>query len=147
MLQENIVIGKIVKIDGLNITVEITREQDIRKILLQWNIKDYLVSIHKYVFAFLPNNRKIIARITKVFDKELFKADNIYDKEHPKYLIEANLTAIYDDFTKKLDTGINTFPIIGTDVFVLDNIIYKQLLTVTSDYKLEIGQSFFVKSS
>ena len=146
MLQENIIIGKVVKIDGLNITVEITREQDIRKILLQWNIKDYLVSIHKYVFAFLPNNRKIIARITKVFDKELFKLDNIYDKEHPKYLIEANLTAIYDDFTKKLDTGINTFPIIGTDVFVLDNIIYKQLLTVTSDYKLEIGQSFIDES-
>lgn len=142
MLQENIVIGKVVKIDGLNITIEITREQDIRKILLQWNIKDYLVSIHKYVFAFLPNNRKIIARITKVFDKELFKADNIYDKEHPKYLVEANLTAIYDDFTKKLDTGINTFPIIGTDVFVLDNNIYRQLLTVTSEYKLEIGQSF-----
>jgi len=146
MLQENIVIGKIVKIDGLALTIEITREQDIRKILLQWNIKDYLVSIHKYVFAFLPNNRKIIARITKVFDKELFKADNIYDKEHPKYLIEANLTAIYDDFTKKLDTGINTFPIIGTDVFVLDNIIYKQLLTVTSDYKLEVGESFIDES-
>ncbi len=46
MLQENILIGKVVKIDGLNITVEITREQDIRKILLQWNIKDYVVSIH-----------------------------------------------------------------------------------------------------
>ena len=146
MLQENIVIGKIVKIDGLNITVEITRDQDIRKILLQWNIKDYLASIHKYVFAFLPNNRKIIARITKVFDRELFKTDSIYDKERPKYLIEANLTAIYDDFTKKLDTGINTFPIIGTDVFVLDNSIYKQLLTVSSDYKLEIGDSFIDES-
>jgi uncharacterized protein len=146
MLQENIGIGKIVKIDGLNITIEIAREQDIRKILLQWNIKDYLVSIHKYVFAFLPNNRKIIARITKVFDKDLFKTDNIYDKEHPKYLIEANLTAIYDDFTEKLDTGINTFPIIGTEVFVLDNKVYKQLLTVTSDFKLEIGQSFVDES-
>lgn len=146
MLQENIGIGKIVKIDGLNITIEIAREQDIRKILLQWNIKDYLVSIHKYVFAFLPNNRKIIARITKVFDKDLFKTDNIYDKEHPKYLIEANLTAIYDDFTEKLDTGINTFPIIGTEAFVLDNKVYKQLLTVTSDYKLEIGQSFVDES-
>jgi hypothetical protein len=146
MLQENITIGKIVKIEGLNITVEITREQDIRKILLQWNITDYLVSIHKYIFAFLPNNTKIIARITKIFDKELFKADNIYDKEHPKYLIEASLTAIYDDFTKKLDTGINTFPIIDTDVFVLDNIIYKQLLTVSSDYKLEIGKSFIDES-
>jgi DNA helicase HerA-like ATPase len=146
MLQENIGIGKIVKIDGLNITIEIAREQDIRKILLQWNIKDYLVSIHKYVFAFLPNNRKIIARITKVFDKDLFKTDNIYDKENPKYLIEANLTAIYDDFTEKLDTGINTFPIIGTEVFVLDNKVYKQLLTVTSDYKLEIGQSFVDES-
>lgn len=146
MLQENIVIGKVVKIDGLNITVEITREQDIRKISLQWNIKDYLISIHKYIFAFLPNNRKIIARITKVFDKEFFKSDNIYNKEHQKYIIEANLTAIYDDFTKKLDTGINTFPIIGTDVFVLDNIIYEQLLTVTSDYRLEIGQSFVDES-
>ncbi len=146
MLQENIIIGKVVKIDGLNLTIEITHEQDIRKILLQWNIKDYLVSIHKYVFAFLPNNRKIIARITKVFDKELFKTDSIYDKGHTKYLIEANLTAIYDDFTKKLDTGINTFPIIGTDVFVLDNNIYRQLLTVTSNYNLEIGQSFVDES-
>jgi hypothetical protein len=146
MLQENITIGKVVKIDGLNLTIEITREHDIRKILMQWNIKDYLVSIHKYVFAFLPTNRKIIARITKVFDKELFKPDNIYDKEHPKYLIEANLTAIYDDFTKKLDTGINTFPIIGTDVFALDNNIYQKLLTVTSNYKLEIGQSFVDES-
>jgi hypothetical protein len=142
MLQENIVIGKIVRIDGLSITIEITSEQDIRKILLQWNIKDYVVSIHKYIFAFLPNNRKIIARITKVYDKELFKAENIYNKETPKYLIEANLTAIYDDFTKKLDTGINTFPIIGADVFVLDNNIYSRLLTVSSDFKLEIGQSF-----
>ena len=146
MLQENIIIGKLVKIEGLNITIEITGEQDIRKILLQWNIKDYLISIHKYVFAFLPNNRKIIARITKVFDKDLFKTENIYEKEHPKYLIEANLTAIYDDFTKKLDTGINTFPIIGADVFVLDNNIYRQLLTVTSDYKLDIGQSFVDES-
>ena len=146
MLQENIIIGKIVKIDGLNITIEISREQDIRKILLQWNIKDYLVSIHKYVFAYLPNNRKIIARITKVYDKELFKTDNIYDKELPKYLIEATLTAIYDDFTKKLDTGINTFPIIGTDIFVLDNNIYRQLLTVSSDYKIDIGQSFIDES-
>ena len=52
MLQENIVIGKIVKIDGLNITVEITRDQDIRKILLQWNIKDYLASIHSMFLLF-----------------------------------------------------------------------------------------------
>src|SRR5690606_38166302 len=43
-------------------------------------------------------------------------------------------------------TGINTFPIIGTEVFVLDNKVYKQLLTVTSDYKLEIGQSFVDES-
>lgn len=146
MLQENINIGKVVKIEGLTITIEIGREQDIRKILLQWNIKDFLVSIHKYVFAYLPNNRKIIARVTKVFDKEYFKPDNIYDKQHTKYLIEANLTAIYDDFTKRLDTGINTFPIIGTDVFVLDNNIYRELLTVSSDYKIEVGRSFVDES-
>ncbi len=142
MLQENIVIGKIVEIDGLNIKVEIGHDQDIRKILLQWNIKNYLISIHKYVFAILPNNKKIIARVTKVFDKELFQSNDIYDKEHPKYLVEAVLTAIYDDFMGKLDTGINTFPIIGADVFVLDTQIYEHLLNVTSDYRLEIGQSF-----
>jgi uncharacterized protein len=142
MLQGDLVIGKLVKIDGLNIIIEIAREEDIRKIILQWNIKDYPVSVHKYVYGFLPNGKKIIARINKVFDKELFRADSIYVRENPKYLVEANLSAIYDDFTKKLDTGINTFPIIGTDIFVLNHNIYKQLLTVTSKFKLEIGESF-----
>ena len=146
MLQENIIIGKIVKIEGLNITIEVARDKDIRKILFQWESKDYLISIHKYVFSFLPSHKKIIARVTKVFDKDLFKADDIYEKASPKYLVEANLTAIYDDFTKRLDTGINTFPIIGTDVFVLDINIYRQLLDVTSEYKLEIGQSFVDES-
>src|SRR5215475_7159325 len=104
MIEENIVIGKLVKIEGLNITIEITSEYDIRKILLQWNFKDYLVSIHKYIFAYLPNHKRVIARVSKVFDKELFKTDNIYDKGQSKYLVEANLTAIYDDFRKKIDT-------------------------------------------
>jgi len=142
MLQGDLVIGKLVKIDGLNIIIEIAREEDIRKIILQWNVKDYPVSVHKYIYGFLPNGKKIIARINKVFDKDLFKSDSIYVRENPKYLVEANLSAIYDDFMQKLDTGINTFPIIGTDIFALNNNIYKQLLTVTSKYKLEIGESF-----
>jgi hypothetical protein len=146
MLQENIAIGKIVKIDGICITIEISTEYDIRKILLQWNSKDYLVSIHKYVFAVLPNGRKIISRISKVQDKDIFLQDNLYNKGQSRYIVEATLTAIYDDFTKKLDTGINTFPIIGTEVFALDNNIYKKLLTVTSKFKLEIGQSFVDES-
>jgi hypothetical protein len=146
MINQQFKIGRIVKIEGLNILFEIVRDEEISKIILSWNIKDFVVSIHKYVFAYLPNNKRIVARISEIYDRDLFKKEDIYVKASTKYLAEAKLTAIYDDFTQKLENGINTFPIIGTDVFALPNEIYRKFVSVNSNYYLEIGSSFLDSS-
>jgi hypothetical protein len=141
MVEKDFKIGRIVKISGLEILFEIS-EADINKISIQWNIKDYLISIHKYIFSYLPNNKKIIARVTKIWDKEMFGDQSIYSKSDSKYLAEAHLIAIYDDYSSKLEYGINTFPIIGKDVFALTSAFYQKFLKSNSKYNIEIGNSF-----
>ncbi len=141
MVEKDCKIGRIVKISGLEILFEIN-DLDISKISIQWNFKDYLISIQKYVFSYLPNNKKIIARVTKIWDKETFGETNIYSKNNSKYLAEAHLVAIYDDYNSKLEYGINTFPIIGKDIFALPSSIYQKFLKSNSLYNIEIGNSF-----
>lgn len=135
-------IGRIVKIDGIVISIEISPDEQLQNVSFSWDTKDYLVSIHRYIYCFLPDKRRIISRITTIFDKDLFSDRSLFDKKSYKYIVEANLTAIFDDFTGKIDTGINTFPIIGSDIYSLPNDIYLKMLVNTSPYKLGVGESF-----
>ena len=116
---------------------------DICKISVSESLKDYLVSVQKYVFTYLPNNKKIIARISKIWNKDAFSDQNLYSKNDQKYLVEAHLIAIYDDYNGKLEYGINTFPIIGKDIFSLTSSAYNHFLKSNSVYNIEIGSSFF----
>ncbi|MBA4320770.1 MAG: ATP-binding protein [Flavobacterium sp.] len=135
-------LGRIVKIDGITLNIEISPEEQLQNITIGWDFKDYLVSIHRYIYCFLPCKRKIISRIKAVYDKDLFTEKTLFDKRISKYILEADLIAIYDDFSKSIDTGINSFPIIGAEVFPLPNQIYAQMQKKTSRYRLEIGESF-----
>jgi len=38
-------IGRIIKIEGLSILFEIVQDEELSKIILSWNIKDFVVSI------------------------------------------------------------------------------------------------------
>jgi hypothetical protein len=98
------------------------------------------------VFAYLPNRKRIVARISEVYDKDLFKREGVYLKTNSKYIAEAKLTAIYDDFSQELENGINTFPIIGSDVFALPHDIYRRFLSLNSRHSIEIGTSFLDSS-
>ena len=135
-------IGKIVKIDGITLSIEISPDKQLQNVSFGWYQKDYLISIHKYVYCYLPCKRKIISRIKTIYDRDLFTPNGIFDKKVSKYIVEANLTAIYDDFSGKIDTGINTFPIIGAEIFALPTEIYNKMLNSSSKYKLTIGESF-----
>ncbi len=146
MAQEQFKIGRIVRIEGLNILFEVIQEEELSKIVLCWNIKDFVVSIHKYVFSYLPNNKRIVARITQIYDKDVFRKEGVYIKTSSKYLVEAKLTAIFDDFSQELENGVNTFPIIGSDVFALPNEIYQKFLSISSRHVIEVGSSFLDSS-
>lgn len=146
MTHQHFKIGRIIKIEGLSILFEVVRDEELSKIILSWNIKDFVVSVHKYVFAYLPNHKRIIARISNIYDKDLFKKEGVYLKTNSRYIAEAKLTAIYDDFSSELENGVNTFPIIGTDIFALPNDVYRKFLSLNSKHSIEIGTSFLDSS-
>jgi len=136
-------IGKIVKIEGLTILVEVTEKNIADKVLIKMGISDYVVSINRFIYATLPSGKKVIARITTIIDRSLFYEQNIfYDKNNDKILIEADLVGIYDDITRRFDYGINTFPIIGSEIFALNNDIYENMFCNSANYLLEVGKSY-----
>lgn len=136
-------IGKIVKVDGLSILVEVTEKNIADKVHIRMGVSSFPVSINKFIYANLPSGKRIIARISKVIDKKLFEEVNIYQKSNDEMiLIEADLNGIYDDFTRKFDDGINSFPIIGSEVFALDSFLYENMFQGNSEYLLSVGKSY-----
>lgn len=135
-------IGKIIRIDGINIIIEITERDIASKLSIKSGTVDFAVSINKLVFSNLPNNKKIVGKITKIYDKSIFEKDTIFSNSLEKFLIEIELVGIYDEFIERFDSGINTFPIIGSDVFSVNNNIKNAVININTKYKLEIGKRY-----
>lgn len=142
MIDEELKIGRIAKVDGLKIFVEVPKDLELSQISLHWNYKDFPASIHRYVYSYLPNRSLVVCRITKVFERGTSQGEDLFHGKDGQYYFEALLTAIYDPSTKQLDSGINSFPIIGSEVYALENSLYQSFLSVSSDYSLRIGTSF-----
>lgn len=140
-MKNKVYIGKIVSIEGLKVIIEITEENIANKLISNEGNNEFVVSIEKLVYSTLPNGKKGIARINKIFDKNTFSEKSIYKKKEEKYLIEAELIGVYDDFIKSFKYGINDFPIIGSSVYSVDRYIYKSFYNLDSTNKLKIGKS------
>lgn len=134
-------IGKILRIEGLDLLIQIT--EDVSDRLLIYNdCSDFLVSINRLIYSKLPSGKIVIAKIVKIVEKSLFVKEDLFKVSEDKYLIGAKLIGIYDSFLKKFDSGINTFPIIGSEVYAVNNDIYNTVLEIDSKYKLEIAESY-----
>lgn len=134
-------IGKILRIEGLDLLIQIT--EDVSDRLLIYNdCSDFLVSINRLIYSKLPSGKIVIAKIVKIVEKSLFVKEDLFKVSEDKYLIEAKLIGIYDSFLKKFDSGINTFPIIGSEVYAVNNDIYNTVLEIDSKYKIEIAESY-----
>lgn len=137
----DIKIGRILRIEGLDILIQIT--EDVSDRLLIYNdCSDFIVSINRLIYSKLPSGKIIIAKIAKIFEKSLFAKEDLFKVAEDKYLLEAKLIGIYDNFLKKFDSGINTFPIIGSEVYAVNGDIYNVVLEIDSKYKLEIAESY-----
>lgn len=142
MYDSDVKIGKIIKIEGLTIHIEIMEKDIANKLVLKYGINDYVVSINKMIYSILPNGKKIIARITKIFDKNTLNQEDIFIQQPDSFVLEATFVGIYDDFLQSFDSGINTFPIIGSEVFSINRVMYQSVVRVNSNYQLQIGKSY-----
>ena len=142
MNQYNRPIGRIMKIEGISVRIELTENEYANKLTVFMGNNDYIISINKLIYSELPNGKKIIARIKEITDRNIFEKENIFATPFNKILVDADLIGIYDDFLKKFDTGINHFPIIGSEVFPIEEQIYQAVLRIDSDWRLEVGTSF-----
>lgn len=142
MNNQEVKIGKIIKIEGLVIQIEVQEKNIANKLTVKNGVNDFLVSINKLVYCSLPNGKNIIARINKIFDKNVFATDTIYIQNKEAYIIEAMFIGIYDNYLKIFDTGINTFPIIGSEIYSVNNEIYSLITDVKSNYRIQIGTSY-----
>ncbi|MBI5640806.1 MAG: ATP-binding protein [Nitrospirae bacterium] len=134
-------IGKILRIEGLSLLIQITEDVSDR-LLIHDDCSDFLVSINRLVYSKLPSGKIVIAKIAKIFDKSLFVKEDLFRVPEGKYLLDAKLIGIYDNYLKHFDSGINTFPIIGSEVYAVNNVIYNTVLEISSKYKLEIAESY-----
>lgn len=142
MNEKRIQIGKIMRIQDISILFEITNSELASNVTSDQGFLDYVVGINKYIYSTLPNGKKIIGRITKIYDRNLFALETVYTPGNSKIVAEADLVGIYDDFLKKFDQGINTFPVIGAEVYSVDQEMYRWVLKITPNYLLEIGKSY-----
>ncbi|MEH7378982.1 ATP-binding protein [Bacillus sp. JJ1533] len=142
MYDGDVKIGKIIKIEGLTIHIEIMENDVANKLVLKYGINDYVVSINKMIYSVLPNGKKIVARITKIFDKNTLNQEDIFIQHQDSFILEATFVGIYDDFLHSFDSGINTFPIIGSEVFSINRLMYQSVVRVNSKYQLQIGISY-----
>lgn len=142
MFDGDIRIGKIIKIEGLAIHIEVTDENVANKLILKYGINDYVASINKLIYSILPNGKRIIGRISKIFDKNTLIPEDIFLKSNDSFVIEATLVGVYDDYLIKFDSGINSFPIIGSEVFSVSQKIYQSIVSISTPYNLPIGTSY-----
>lgn len=142
MFDGDVKIGRIIKIEGLSIHIEIMDKDIANKLVLKYGINDYVVSINKMIYSLLPNGKKIIARIGKIYDKNTLKPDDIFTQLQDSFVLEASFIGIYDDFLGSFDSGINTFPIIGSEVFSINQKMYQSVVSVNSSFRLPIGTSY-----
>lgn len=142
MYCREIAIGKIIKIESLLILIEVFENDIVDKITINMDVSDFLISINNLIYSMLPNGKKAIAKVTKIYDKSTFVDNNIFIESKAKYIVEAKLVGIYDECTRKFDNGINSFPIIGSEVYPLKTDVYKSVYDVDSDYVLEIGKCY-----
>lgn len=142
MYDGDVKIGKIIKIEGLVIHIEIIEKNIANNLILKYGINDYVVSINKMVYSVLPNGKKIIARISKIFDRNTVNPEDIFTQHKDSFVLEATFVGIYDDFLNSFDSGINTFPIIGSEVFSINQTMYQSVVRVNSEFQLQIGKSY-----
>lgn len=136
-------IGEIIRVNSTSIEIDLT--MDVSKAHINIHLKGYPVSIHQYVYAYLPNHQIIICRIYDIFDKTKLENKVLFkSKNEIQYSAEANFIAIYNPDDKKSDIGINTFPIIGSEVFVCSSDMIETLFEQKKDtsINIEIGCSY-----
>ena len=73
MKQYNRTIGRIMKIEGISVRIELTENEYANKLTVFMGNNDYIISINKLIYSELPNGKKIIARIKEITDRNIFE--------------------------------------------------------------------------
>ena len=139
---EKIKIGKVVEIEGLNIIIEINEKEISEKINFKVGNQVTPVLINKLISIALLNGKELIGKIEKIVENNRFYTEENFKKQDNKICIFASLIGIYDYYTKKFDEGINNFPFINSEVYSISSEIKKNIMNISSEYKLKIGKSF-----
>lgn len=136
-------IGRIVKISGMRILVEITEKTIVNNLQNNYGNVSFPISLNKLVFSNLPNYKKIIGRITGIVDKNL-SDDFLFEtnQKNDRYIMEVSLIGIFDEYLESFDVGINLFPIIGSEVFALPFDMENRIFSKRRGNYLEIGRSY-----
>ena len=135
-------IGRVVEIEGLNIIIEINEKEISEKINFKVGNQVTPVLINKLISIALLNGKELIGKIEKIVENNRFYTEENLKKQDNKICVFASLIGIYDYYTKKFDEGINNFPFINSEVYSISSEIKKNIMSISSEYKLKIGKSF-----
>jgi len=151
MSVNKIPLGRIIRIAGANIIVDLIVGKDISHPQNISGAPKFFASINSFVYSKLLDGRIIIGRVTELYDRSTegnfeldFDGEENLGKilEKNKYLAKIKLIGTYDPYLEKFEASVNAFPTIGNDVYYLPEHVEKNLFQNKSKNLIEIGKSF-----
>ncbi len=144
-------LGRIIRIAGANIIVDLIVGKDISHPQNISGAPKFFASINSFVYSKLLDGRIVIGRVSELYDGSTegnFELD--FDEEENlgkiveknKYLAKIKLIGTYDPYLEKFEASVNTFPTIGNEVYYLPEHVEKNLFQNKSKNLIEIGKSF-----
>ena len=151
--KNNVPLGKIIKIFGINVIVDLLIGNNITHPKNMSGSPKLLASINNFVYTKLLDGRIAIGRVIGLHDKSLeydFEIDSDFldeeikkeKNEKDKYLAKVKLIGIYDQSLEQFEPTLNMFPTIGNEVYQLPERVGRVLFQPTCEHLIEIGESF-----
>lgn len=151
MSVNKIPLGRIIRIAGANIIVDLIVGKDISHPQNISGAPKFFASINSFVYSKLLDGRIVIGRVSELYDGSTegnFELD--FDEEENlgkiveknKYLAKIKLIGTYDPYLEKFEASVNAFPTIGNEVYYLPEHVEKNLFQNKSKNLIEIGKSF-----
>ena len=111
--------GQITKITGAKVIIRVSLSDAVNKVSVENFVLNY-ISIGSLLGTRLVDGRTLVLTVEEIYE---------HDKEH---YISSAISGIYDNILKRFSFGTNAYPLVGEQVFTLNNEVMKSIFAAKS---------------
>lgn len=111
--------GQITKITGAKVIIRVSLSDAVNKVSVENFVLNY-ISIGSLLGTRLVDGRTLVLTVEEIYE---------HNKEH---YISSAISGIYDNILKRFSFGTNAYPLVGEQVFTLNNEVMKSIFAAKS---------------